>query len=121
MKIKFENHSISGIYREYAGFILNIPGHAIGNKAVVAKVPDELATDVKRFISANHPCVVITDIDGEEAEPQAPVASEEAEPVADQSTGELEPAAEEPVEAIEDGQGEEAEPQGHRRNKKGGK
>lgn len=77
MKIKFENHSISGIFREYAGFILNIPGHALGAKAVVANVPDELATDVRKYLKDNHPAIVVT-VEGEE-DFEAAAAKEAAE------------------------------------------
>jgi len=97
MNIKFENHSVSGIYREYAGFILNIPGHAIGNKAVVAKVPDELATDVKRYLAANHPAIVVT-VEGEEGIDAA--AKEEAEKAAAEAA-EKDAAAKEAAEKAE--------------------
>ena len=59
MKIKFENFSVSGIFREYAGFTLNLPGHAIADKAVIVDVPDELVEDISRFLSTNHPAVAI--------------------------------------------------------------
>lgn len=77
MKIKFENHSVSGIFREYAGFILNIPGHAFGAKAVVATVPDELAADVRKYLAANHPAIVVT-VEGEK-DFEAAAAKEAAE------------------------------------------
>ena len=66
MQIKFENNSVSGIFREYAGFVLNVPGHAIGNKAVVVAVPDHLVADVTKFVSAQCPAMVITKL-GKEA------------------------------------------------------
>lgn len=67
MKIKFENFSVSGIFREYAGFALNLPGHSIADKAVIADVPDELVEDVTRFLAANHPAVAIEENPAEEA------------------------------------------------------
>ena len=79
MKIKFENHSVSGIFREYAGFILNIPGHAIGDKAVTANVPDDLVDDVKRHLTANHPAIVVTVVDAEAEALAAKEAAEKAE------------------------------------------
>ena len=60
--IKFENFSVSGIYREYAGFVLKIPGHSIGAQAVVAEVPDELVDNIKQFLASRHPAVVVTDM-----------------------------------------------------------
>lgn len=67
MYIKFENNSVSGVFREYAGFVLNVPGHAIGNKAVIVTVPDELVADVTKFVSVQCPAMVITKLGGEEA------------------------------------------------------
>lgn len=103
MKIKFENFSVSGIYREYAGFILSVPGHALGNKAVIAEVPDEHVADIRQFLAINHPAITMAgDQTGSDSVPVVPAVSPvpetaaaepEVEPAAETET-ETEPAAE---------------------------
>lgn len=89
-KIKFENYSVSGIYREYAGFALKVPGHSIGVKAVIADVPAGLVNDIKKFITSRHPAVVVTDMPLND---QAPIVEESAKVSTDDDDAEQTPDA----------------------------
>lgn len=62
LKLKFENYSVSGVSRVYEGFRLEIPGHALEEKAVELEVPDALVDNVKTFLGASHPAVIISDV-----------------------------------------------------------
>ncbi len=62
-KLRFENFSASGIDHRGAGFKIYVPGHAIGDKAVVADVPAAFAGPVRNHFRAHHPAVRITELD----------------------------------------------------------
>lgn len=62
MKLKFENHSVTGIYRQYSGFLLDVPGHSLGEKAVIADVPDPLAAEIRSWLASKHPAVKISEV-----------------------------------------------------------
>lgn len=84
MQIRFENHSESGIFRQYAGFTLSLPGHAMGSKAVAANVPEPLVKDVEAYLTRHHPAVKMTRIAA--TTEQASVDTEE------EAQGEISPA-----------------------------
>lgn len=71
MKMKFENHSVSGIFREYGAFAFRLPGHTIGDKAVIVDVPEAYVADIQKYLTNKHPAVRFTAI---AEEPIAPVA-----------------------------------------------
>ena len=60
MKVRFTNHSVSGTYRQYGEFTLDIPGQRNDKPAVVeTDVPDNLVEDVTGYLKAMHPAIAV--------------------------------------------------------------
>ncbi len=93
MRIKFTNHSVSGVHRQYPAFALEIPG----SDAVTLDVPDELVEDVKAHLATHQPAIAIEENPAEEAASEG--LDDEAE--AERLAAEAEAAAAAAVEAEE--------------------
>ena len=62
MKLKFENYSLSGIDHRGVGFCLYLPGHSVGDSAMIVDVPDGQVEKLRKHFQANHPVVKITEV-----------------------------------------------------------
>ena len=89
LKVKFENHSSGGVVMFGSPYI-DIPGHAIGDKAVIVKMPETPKSEALiNHIKRRYPAMVVTIVDEEGGETplsgaaiEEPVAGEAAKAVA---------------------------------------
>ena len=89
LKVKFENHSSGGVVMFGSPYI-DIPGHAIGDKAVIVKMPETPKSEALiNHIKRRYPAMVVTIVDEDGGETplsgaaiEEPVAGEAAKAVA---------------------------------------
>lgn len=77
MKIRFDNHSVSGVSRQYRGFVLELPGHSSRE----VDVPQHYVKDVLAYLSNRHPAVFFVPVALEKCE-EAGQTCEESEETA---------------------------------------
>ena len=76
MRLKFENYSLSGIDHRGVGFCLYLPGHSVGDSAMIVDVPTNQSAPLMAHFKANHPAVKITVVDeGPQSAVELPVVA----------------------------------------------